>query len=207
MQPDVSEFWPTPIHRIPFEITKEQFEAMKLAIETDKRDDNQIFQLVGKNCTQYVESIAKIGNIEIPTAKPFWQLLCQRYGHPNIQTGVKVTEAILPSTISSIFSTTCTFICNLSLQLAGANKIDPNICQENQKCSPHLGTLGDLFNPTKLLVHHPFTVGHETESLVLNWQAKQILELCKNPHFRKINPEKRELLMIKARFSCPPKQK
>lgn len=212
MQPDVSEFWPTPIHRIPFQITKDQFEAIKQKIESDKQNDSLIFQLIGKNCTQYVEDIATLGGIELPTTKPFWQLLCKRYGHPCIQTGVKVTAAILPQKVNRVFERTSAFLCNLSLLIAGANKVDCQIRIDGINCAPHLNSVGSLFDPAKLLVRHPYVVGHETETYVNQWREEQlnILDREKQALLSKgpTNPRIEEIdqLMIKARFACPPKR-
>lgn len=175
-QPDVSRFWPdTEIHEIPFEITEEKFLEMKQTIEADKKADNLVFQLIGKNCTQYTESIARIAGIELPTQKPFWQLLCKRYGHPLIQKGVEISTFLLPSNINNLLTRSSTFVLSLPLLAAGAHKVDKSLPKEIHP--PHFQSWKDAFNPEKLLVKHPYTIGHDTKEYVEKWRAAQIEKL------------------------------
>ncbi len=171
MQPDVSEFWNLPIHRIAFTITEAVFHEMKQAIEKDKRQDDQTFQLIGQNCTQYVEKIGRIGNIRLPTEKPMWQLLNKRFGYPRIQTGIETAASKLPSKVNSVFSHCCAFICNTTLLCAGAACVDSEIRQKETPVRPHLNTFRDLCNPNKLNIKHPFTVGHDTKEYVNQLRA------------------------------------
>jgi hypothetical protein len=170
MQPDVSEFWGLPIHRLSFAITEEQFLTMKETIERDKRQDEQIFQLIGQNCTQYVEKIGEIGKIRLPTEKPFWELLNKRYGHPCIQTGAKAAAATLPARISNFFAGFNACIWNSVLFCAGTNRVDPQVAHQN--IPPHLESCTDCCNPEKLMLKHPFTVGHDTEEYVEQWRDR-----------------------------------
>lgn len=166
MQPDVSEFWNTPIHRIPFVISEETFLKMKQTIEEDQQKDLQTFQLIGQNCTQYVEKIGKIGNIQLPIGKPFWELLNQRFGHPCIQKGVDTTASILPEKVNQVFAHLFACMCNTALLCGGAGRIDPLVAQKKIPARPHLSTFQDLCDPEKLIIKHPFTVGHNTKEYV-----------------------------------------
>ena len=146
-QPDMSEFWGIPVYRIPFAITEEQFKAMKQMVEQDQQKDTEIFQLIGKNCTQYVEKIGGLAEIKLPIEKPFWELLNKRCGYPCIQTGVEAAANILPTKVSSVFASIYSCTCNTILSCAGANRMNREICDP-------------------IIVKHPFTLGHDTKDFV-----------------------------------------
>jgi hypothetical protein len=172
MQPDVSRFWPdTKIHEIPFEITQKEFNAMKQRIEEDKKDENLTFQLIGNNCTEYAKKIAKIAEIEIPTEKPFWELLSKRYiPRPLVQT-IKTISSKLPGQVTTLSAGITNFALSLPLLAFGADKVDPKL--KDTGCQPHLKSWADCFEPKKFMVNHPHTLGNETREFIETTRNKE----------------------------------
>lgn len=179
MQPDVSRFWPnTQIHEIPFEITQEQFALMKQTIEWNKQKDNLAFQLMGKNCTEYALNIGKIAGIQVPTERPFWELLSKRYIPRPVLNGIKKVSSILPQEINSLCARITTFWLTWPLLQYGAGKIDPTLPQGIH--TPHFETWGDCLDPKKQMVKHPHTLGNETRKQITDWRTSRIRELEEN---------------------------
>ena len=180
MQPDISEFWPITIHRIPFEITKEQFLKMKAQIEEDKHQDKQILEAFGKNCTEYAEKIGAIAEINLPLAKPVWKLLTHKYASKKIVTTVEFLQPFVPSNLSFVCEKITSFWSSSALSLFGVRTVDDEVHIPNQiSVKPKFNSFLDLFNSEKCKMKHPHTVGHEIENLVWNHRHAEIEKLIK----------------------------
>lgn len=167
MQPDVSEFWPVPIHRIPIEVTPEEFTEMKRTIEADKARDREIFQLVEHNCTEYVKRIARIAQIQLPhTERPAWRLLL-----PKMEMPVDAIAPWIPSRMQTFTSSTMAATLQLGLLWEGANKIDSKVANQNPK--PFFNGVRDLFDANRLVVGHPHNVAYRTRPAVMRWRAEE----------------------------------
>jgi hypothetical protein len=160
------EFWPTPIHRIEFEITAEQFAQMKQQIEEDRRKDEEIFQLIGNNCTLYVSKIGQIGGIDLPNSIDGWRVLA-----PSLQRPVDFMARYLPALICRIVAVVTAFLINIALLFCGVHKIDVQL--KGRVLKPHVNSWVDIFDPKKLVIDHPHTVAYRTMPLVRKWRLQQ----------------------------------
>jgi hypothetical protein len=168
MQPDVSEFWPTPIHTVAVAITQQQFELMKCTIEADKRSDLQTFQIVKSNCTLYAAKIGRLAGIHLPTAKPGWRVLFpQRF----VRLCDKL-DPFMPRFIKKSLSFITAFFLNTIQWMLGANKVDKAI--ESDSVQPAMPSFRDLADVRNAHIHHPYTLGHDIRPYVENWRQNEL---------------------------------
>lgn len=187
MSPDVSEFWPTRIHRIPIEITPEEFEEMKRNIEEDNRQDLETFQLVNDNCTKYVEKIAAVAHIRLPyTEKPAWRLLA-----PKMEKPVDVLTPWLPGCVKQLSSSATTLALQSCLLWQGAYKVDKEVARESVR--PMICGSKDLMDVESLKIGHPHNVAYRTLPAVLKWRGHEIRHLENRKQTAATEEEKRRL--------------
>lgn len=180
MQPDISEFWPTPIHRIPFEITQEEFFKIKKQVEMDKKQDTEILEAFGKNCTEYAEKLGSLAGIKLPLKKPIWKLIAHKYAGQKIVHAMEFLQPKTPSNLVFISEKITSFFCSGALSLFGARKVDEEVHTPNQiKVKPKFHRLADLFNSEKCNIKHPHTLGHDAAKWVSEKRNLEIEKLLK----------------------------
>lgn len=166
MQPDLSEYYPCNIHSFEYKIDEEIFQKIKAQVEADKREDKQPFQAMENNCTQYVNKIAKIAGISLPTKKRIWKILlpkpCKRF--------IKGIAPHLPDLVKKICDIAAALLINLVLVCLGATASDPT-----QPTKPLIASFWDLFDPEKASLHHPHTLGHKVERKIAEWRLRKTL--------------------------------
>ena len=174
MQPDVSEFWDFDIFTIATAISKEEFFKMKQTIEEDKKNEDQVFQLISSNCLLYCKKIGAIAGIDIPTGGNVINL----FAPPGLQERVKKGLSCLPVCIQKVCAVAATFFVNLILIFLGATRIDHQLnAQQRQRAVPHLRSLKDLCDQSKIHMHEPMTFAFKTREKVLEWRKKEIESL------------------------------
>ena len=201
MQPDVSEFWPTPIYRLPIAISKEQFLQMKETIETDKKKDRLIFRWVEGNCTFYVEKIAHIAGICLPTEKPAWRVLM-----PSLERKVDWISPWVADSIQNVCAMATACVMNLGLLLIGTNQKDSQVASLESSPSPRIETFSDLFDYNKIHARHPHTLAHQAQKAVMDWRTETIAELQKQKELLTSKEERKKIdeQIAKTRFDLPP---
>jgi hypothetical protein len=205
MSPDVSEFWPTPIQRIPVAITKEQFLEIKREIEQNKKDNELTFQLFHGNCTLYTSRLAAMADIALPSKKPLWKVVAPAA----VVEGIERIGNCLPSIVSRVAAVSTGIITNFGLLLLGASIVDARVRQYQTNVKPHIGSISDLFNPAKSELNHPHTLGHETLNEIMAWRTAETARLQKE--MAALDPSnvdgKRELekAIAAVRFGLPSK--
>lgn len=173
MQPDVSEFWPMDIFKIPVAITRDEFLQMKKALEDDKLHDDLTFQLFQGNCTLYAAKIASIAHIKLPTGKPAWHFIM-----PNIVISVVNTASeYIPEIILKVIRVCAACILNLIALVLGASVVDAAVSAVNPDQQAHIASFWDFFDYDKLVLHHPNTLGKETFARVSEWRQRQVQRL------------------------------
>ena len=174
MMPDVSEFWPCDVRSLKVAITKPQFDLMVAQIELEKAQDILLFQLFQTNCVLWAKHIAQTAGIELPnTDDSIVRVLLPRCIKPIIDSCC----SYLPSSVKRIAEIPIAIIFN-SLQLAlGAWVVDQEIQRNNgPHIKPHICSFFDIFQPTKMYLHHPYTFGNETILRIEEWRRRKIAE-------------------------------
>lgn len=198
MMPDISEFWNVGIQTIFIAINKEQFLKIKHQVETDKKNDKQIFQLFKGNCTQYANRLAAMAGIRLPTEGHIARLFAPRIIR-------KVCDAFfgkLPKVAKKISECVLAFFVNIFLLAFGAGKIDSTVKKMNIKnLKPPISSIFHLFRRSNLHLHHPYQLGVIVRKNIVDWRNKQIERLEKR-YFAsdKLEEKKRKIL-----FSIPRK--
>lgn len=173
MSPDISEFWPISIYRIPVEITKKQFETIKSSLEEDKKDEDKlVFQLFNGNCTEYINSKAKLAGIRLPTAVHYLRNVTPL----SIQKRYDRVMDKLPSIVRQICESVVTVLSNLLQLCLGGHLLDRQLKGKKITFKANINSFSDLFNPEKLKFHPPrylaLTIGKEIEE----WKKKETEE-------------------------------
>ena len=175
MMPDVTEFWPCEIRSLQVAITQQQFDVMKGRIEYEKAQDKLIFQLFQSNCVLWAKHIAESAEIPLPsTDDTITRLLTPR----RIQPLVDSCCSLMPSCVKTAASIPIAIVVN-SLQLVlGAGVVDKEVRLRNgPHIRPHIASLADLFRPSKMKLHHPYTFGNETLRWVQEWRDRETARL------------------------------
>lgn len=171
MQPDVSEFWPCDIFTIPVAITEAQFLKMKSVIETDKQNNDQVFQLFQNNCMLYCHKIAALGGIKLPTTEAALRMITP------LKTQQKADHLMqkLPQLVGKLCNYVQAFFINVAQLILGAGKVDPKVAVKHhpKKIRPHIHSIFDIFNVSKSQLNHPFTLGQKTRKQILNWRQQE----------------------------------
>jgi hypothetical protein len=200
MSPDVSEFWDIDIQGLFTAITKEQFESLRKHIESDKSQDNILFQLFDYNCVAWINKILKPLNMVIPAKKHIFSIFFPR-GHALYKK--------LPVCIQKIVKAVITFFFNIAQwTLAGARKIDATLTGRKIKAEPHLRKCSDIFDSSKLYLNHPFYLGKSLMPEVSGWREKRIEKVRKQiqdyPE-NEVYKKKLQTLELKQGFQSLPK--
>lgn len=190
MQPDVSEFWDFAISTIDFTITEENFLKIKEAIETDKKNEDLVFQLFNNNCLLYCKKLAMMSGVDLPTSQTALHFIVP----PSIFSPVSKFMNTLPTFIQKVCLVATTVFLNV-LQIAlGGCHIDKNLnAQQRKRAVPHLNSLRDIFDVSKTYLNHPNTLAFKTRQNVLEWRKKQMERLEQtesDPVIRKENQKK-----------------
>lgn len=197
MQPDVSEFWDYEITTIDFEITKEIFLEIKQTVETDKKNEDLVFQLFNNNCLLYNKKLAYLGGVDLPTLD---HALFYMVPASLVQTVSKFMN-ILPSFVQKVCLYVSSFFLNVAQLFLGAGIIDDELNEkQRKKAIPHLNSFADLFDVSKIYLNHPNTLGYKTRQCVLEWRKQEIEGL----NLIESNPELREEKEKVIKLSLPP---
>lgn len=180
VSPDLSEFYPDPIHTIEMEISAEKFKEMIAAINKEKKNDHNHFHLPELNCTEYANKYARMAGMDLPT-----KVSAVRYLAPKFL--VKLGDK-LPNIVQKVLLVAFTPLLNLALLAFGAGSIDHELKKKIKKHSldiqPHISSFWDLFKPTKLYFHPPSHVAQFIFPEIRAWREK-------NPeNFRYLIPAK-----------------
>lgn len=167
MSPDVSEYWPQSIYRLPVEITKEQFEKIKESVNDDKADEKKtVFQVFKGNCQEYVNEKAKIANIQLPTARSVVRLIFPQF----LQDFYDRVEPKIHTTVVKVLRAIGSFFMNTLLAILGNGVVDKKIKAQQIPSTPHLDAK-NLFNREKLVFHPPTYVAQKVFPEIEAWRT------------------------------------
>lgn len=170
MSPDISNWWPTPIYRIPVEITKDQFKKVKHSIEKDKADEKtRHFQLFNGNCQEYVNEKAAIVGIKLDTSVFYLRNITPI----KLQEIYDKAKRYLPKIVKKISYYTATFFGNITQWVLGASIVDKELKEKGINIDPMIRNFSDLFNPKKLYFHPPRHIGLTLRKNIEKWRAEQ----------------------------------
>ncbi|MEC7838637.1 MAG: hypothetical protein VX777_01205 [Chlamydiota bacterium] len=174
MQPDLSEFYPCTINTISYAINEEIFNRIKEQVELDKAKDEELFQVMGMNCTLYVKKFARIAGINLPTEKAIWRLITPKALEGVINVFSKNTSVIIRKICEFFVNTVLNFI-----QLVlGAGAIDKSLSISHcRPIKPHFSSIVDIFKKSKARIHHPHTLGQKVAKEVNEWRYSKIADL------------------------------
>lgn len=191
MSPDVSNWWPTPIYRIPVEITKEQFEKIKKSIEEDKADEEKRhFQLFNGNCQEYVNEKAEIAGIKLDTSV----FVLRNITPIKLQNVYDRIKGYLPNLVLKVFYYAATVLLNIGQWILGASIKDEEVKKKGIEVKPIIRSFKDIFDPKKLYFHPPRHTGLTLRKEIEEWREKQIADI----------PEERTKEREAMRYALPP---
>ncbi|HEV8052298.1 MAG TPA: hypothetical protein VGP47_07380 [Parachlamydiaceae bacterium] len=171
MQPDVSEFWNFPISTVDFAITEEIFLKIKETVETDKRNDDQVFQLFNNNCLLYSKKLARLAGVDFPTKINAIYFLAPA----NLSNKVSTFLDKLPSFVQKVSLFISAFFLNILQMFLGGCMIDKDLNECQRKLAiPHLASFRDLFDVSKSYLNHPNVVGFDAHQQVAEWRKKEL---------------------------------
>lgn len=201
MQPDVSEFWPMDIFKLPVAITRDEFLQMKKTLEEDKLHDDLTFQLFQGNCTLYAAKIASIAHIKLPTGKPAWRFIMPT----GVERIVNTVSEYIPEIVLKVVRVCVACLLNLITLALGASVVDDAVSAVNPGQQAHIASFWDMFDYDKLALHHPNTLGKETLARVSAWRQKEVTRL----ELQKVSAAEEERSSIDAeiahvRLDLPP---
>jgi hypothetical protein len=166
-------------------------------VETDKKNEDQVFQLFNNNCVLYNKKLAKIGGVDLPTSENVLTFLAPE----NLAKKVSSFMNKLPSFMQKIALFAAAFFINIIQLFFGAGNVDKDLNEkQRKKAVPHLNSFADLFDVNKMYLNHPNTLGRKTRQSILDWRKEQIEALHQNESDPKVRQEKER----KIHFSLPP---
>lgn len=169
MSPDMSEFWPGPIQRIPVEITKDDFDVIKKSIEEDKVNEEEcVFQIFNGNCTEWVNSKAALIGIKLPTSIHYLRNITPI----PLQKVGEVIINCLPDIVLKICMFVVTFFTNLLQVCLGAFLVDNEVKEKGISVKCHISSFWDMFNQEKLYFHPPRHLGLDIKKEIEEWREK-----------------------------------
>jgi hypothetical protein len=169
MSPDVSEYWPQTIYRLPVEITKEQFEEIIESVNEDKTNESQmVFQVFRGNCQEYVNEKAKIANIHLPTSRSIVRLIFPVF----LQEVYDRLAPKLHATLLKVLHAVGSFFMNGLLAILGNGAVDKKVKEQNIASTPHLDAK-NIFNREKLVFHPPTYVAHQVFNEINSWRKAE----------------------------------
>ena len=180
--PDESEVCPDETYKtIQVSISELKFKEIKEEVEKHKlkeieaasgKGDVNSFQSFGDNCTKFAKNMARIADIEIPTAKMYPKVFLPKAA---VWLPEKV-YSVLPSFLQKIANVIAAVFFNTIAFFAGAGKIDKSF-PIGSKVKPLLSKFWDVFDIKKTYIDHPYTLGHETRDRVLKWREAELAKL------------------------------
>jgi len=174
MQPDLSEFYPCNTNTLEYAINEDIFNEIKAQIEDDKATDEELFQVMGKNCTLYVNKIANIAGINLPTEKPIWRVICPK----SIEKKIDAMNKYTPNIVRKVVKIVVTIFLNLLQVILGGGVVDKSLSRNrNNPIKPHINSFIDIFKESKAKIHHPHTLGERVMKEVVEWRKKEIAAL------------------------------
>jgi len=168
MQPDLSEFYPCKVNSFEVAISEKTFFTIKKVVEEDKKKDDQIFQALGSNCTQYVNKIACLAGIKLPTRVPIWRVIAP----PFVKKTIDALKPLVPDIIRKICEIVVSIITNILQVLLGACFVDKSL--KGIQVKPHINSLRDIFRPSKATMYHPHTLAREVCQEVKLWRKHEV---------------------------------
>ena len=197
MMPDLSEFWPDEIRTLRVGITQAQFHKMIAVIEKDKAQDQLIFQLFQSNCVLWAAHVAHEAGLEIPVGKcSVIRLLMPRPLERIID--------MIPACIRTVAEKAAALFFNLLQVALGAGIVDRDVIAHNGPLvRPYIASWKELFDPKKLVLHHPATFGNETIRAVEKWRAAEV-DLLKNDPELAANSELLRQRIDDIQYLLPP---
>lgn len=191
MSPDVSNWWPTPIYRIPVEISEDQFREIKHSIEEDKVNEEQRhFQLFNGNCQEYVNEKAAIAGIKLNTSV----FVLRNITPIKLQNFYDKIKGYLPKLVLKVFHYTATFFLNIAQWILGASIKDKEVKEKGIEVKPIIRSFWDLFDSKKLYFHPPRYTGLTLRKEIEEWRAEQIAKI----------PEAEEKRKEAMQYTLPP---
>lgn len=152
--PDESDTWNGAFSTLSVAITKEQFEAVKDAVEKDHRNP-QPYQLTHHNCNEYTLKLARLCGIHFSSFLPISHLVFPK----------------IPSPLRKVADKTTSIAINiLGLFCAGSTKIDRDAPKGSL---PHIRSLWDLLDSDKALFSHPYLLEKAFQEIE-DWRKNQI---------------------------------
>jgi hypothetical protein len=203
MSPDVSEYWPQQIHRLPVEITKEAFDQIIESVNNDKKQESQItFQVFNKNCQEYVNEKALLAGFQIPTSRSVVRLLFPQF----IQNVYDRIEPKLHALARKVLHAIGSFFINGLLAILGNGVVDKDLKAKNVPSIPHLKAK-DILKKKKLAFHPPTYVAQHVFPDILAWRGSDENKKYKLPssYYLESNkqPKKGEVSMTTAVSQAP----
>ncbi len=169
MAPDVSEYWPQPIYRLPVEISKEAFYGIIDSVNEDKRNESDItFQVFNGNCQEYVNEKASIANIQLPTRQSVVRLITPQF----LQEAYKATVPKLHTKVQEVLHAIGAFFINLLSAILGNGLVDSTLKEKKIVVVPHLNT-ACMLNRDKLQFHPPTYVAQVVFDRIERWRKEE----------------------------------
>ena len=166
MSPDVSDYWPQPVYRLPVQISEESFYEIIKSVNEDKRNEKDMtFQVFNGNCQEYVNEKARIAGIQLPTRHSVARLMMPQFL-------VKVYNYIVPSLpeiVQNAFHAIGAFFLNVLLAILGDGAVDSKL--KDKKVTAHLSSK-DLFNLEMLHFHPPTYVAQGIFPEIEAWRIQ-----------------------------------
>jgi hypothetical protein len=201
MMPDVSEFWPCEIRSLKIRITEQQFYAMVSTIEFEKTQDQLIFQLFQSNCVLWAQHIAESVGVKFPyTGDSCARLLVPRC----IEPIVDACYDLLPSCVKKVSEISLAIIFNTAQIALGAGVVDKEVKKKNGSyVQPHISSISDIFKPSKMNLHHPYTFGNETLPRIEGWRVRETA-LLEQTRSSCTNQKELDQQIDDMRYTMPP---
>jgi hypothetical protein len=197
MGPDLSDFWPDEIRTLRVGITKEQFHTMVQIIEKEKAQDALIFQLFQSNCVLWAAHVAREAGVEIPVgACSVIRLFMPRFLASLLNK--------VPETVVRVAERITALVVNLFQLMLGAGIVDRDvIAHGGANIRPHIASWREVFDPKKMILHHPSTFGNETIRAVEQWRASERTRL-KSDHALAADPALLQRRVDEVSYQLPP---
>lgn len=172
MSPDISEFWRgVEVFSLKFAITKDQFEAMKAQIETDKATPSRSYHMFHRNCTSYANKIAALAGIHTPATVPVNHIITPR----PLRGIVNTVHDVLPSPLKKVADVSAAVLINLFSAAMGNHLVGKPTAESTASRRPHLPPLKDLFTVPR--IDHPHPVLYKLAEEVEAWRAAETKRL------------------------------
>lgn len=181
---DISEEWGInhKIKTVALRINQEKYKNIKRKIHQDKASNNIIYHLFSNNCGHYVNSVARVANVDLPTKRHFILLFtCIHLRNSwNKQLATRShsiqISAIAAQKIMMAFLYALTPFFNLLFYLVGSGLVSKNVLFD-PAIKPPLNSLFDFFRPQKLITDSPWVLANFVKEEVESWRQSEIDKL------------------------------